>query len=175
MLVHDKFHVVRYLTDAIDQTRRREARAEPILLKKARYAVLKRLDKMTEKQREKFDKINDANIRTAKAWRMRENFLELYECNSKEEATAFFNRWYENVVHSNIIHMKKAAKTLKKHLDGITNQIGTQISNARAEQNNNKIARLQRAAYGYRNVQNLRTAILFFNGQLDLHIKFSHD
>ena len=174
MLVHDKFHVVRYLTDAIDQTRRREVRSEPIL-KKSRYAVLKRLDKMTEKQREKFNKINDANIRTAKAWRMRENFLELYESNNKEEATAFFNRWYDNVIHSNVIPMKQAAKTLKTHLDGITNQIGTKISNARAEQNNNKIARLQRVAYGYRNIQNLRTAILFFNGQLDLHIKLSHD
>ena len=167
--------MVRFLTEGIDQTRRREARKEPILLKRARYVVLKRLDKMTEKQREKFDKINDANITTAKAWRMRENFLELYECKSKEEATAFFNRWYENVIHSNIIHMKKAAKTLKRHLDGIINQIGQQISNAKAEQNNNKIARIQRVAYGYRNVQNLRTAILFFNGQLDLHIKLSHD
>jgi transposase len=172
--VHDKFHVVRYLTDAIDQTRRQEVKTEPIL-KKSRYTVLKRMDKMTEKQKEKFNKINDANILTAKAWRMRENFLELYDSNTKEEAIAFFNRWYENVIHSNIPPMKKVAKTLKRHIEGITNQIGTQISNARAEQNNNKIARLQRAAYGYRNVQNLRTAILFFNGQLDLHIKLSHD
>jgi transposase len=171
-LVHDKFHVIKYLTDGIDQTRRQEVKKEP-LLKKARYAVLKRLDTMTKKQREKFESINAANLVTSKAWKMRENFLELYECKTKEDATAFFDRWYENVIHSNIAPMKKAARTLKNHIEGITNRIGRTISNGKAEQNNNKIARLQRAAYGYRNVDNLRKGILFFNGQLDLHIKIS--
>ena len=172
-MVHDKFHVVRYLTDGIDNTRRQEVKTEP-LLKKSRYAVLKRLDTMTEKQRAKFDQINAANMQTAKAWKMRENFLELYECKTRQEAMAFFTRWYDNVIHSNIKPMKDAAKTLKNHLDGILNQIGSTISNGKAEQNNNKIARLQRIAYGYRNATNLRTAILFFNGQLNMNIKLTY-
>jgi len=29
-------------------------------------------------------------------------------------------------------------------------------------------------AYGYRNINNLRTAILFFNGNLDLNIKMTY-
>ena len=68
--------------------------------------------------------------------------------------------------------MKKAAKTIKRHLDGVVHQIGNTISNARAEQTNSKIAKLQRMAQGYSNFNNLRAAILFFNGKLDL---FSHD
>jgi len=165
--------VVRYLSDGIDKTRREEVKTAPVL-KKSRYAVLKRLDTMTANQRAKFDQINAANLLTAKAWRMRENFLELYECKTKSEAKAFFDRWYENVIHSNIAPMKQAAKTLKNHLEGIINQIGSSLSNARAEQGNNKIARLQRVAYGYRNINNLRTAILFFNGNLDLNIKMTY-
>lgn len=127
---------------------------------------------MNEKQRAKFELINQSNTRTAKAWKMRENFLELYECNSFEEAKSYFERWYLNVIHSNISPLKKAAKTIQRYLEGILHQIGNIISNARAEQTNSKIAKLQRMAQGYSNFQNFRAAILFFNGKLDL---FSHD
>ena len=73
--------------------------------------------------------------------------------------------------------MKKAAKTIKEHIDntctvyavrGIITQIGTKISNGRAEQTNSKIAKIQRVAQGFRSFDNLRTAILFFNGSLRL-------
>lgn len=130
--------------------------------------MLKRLDTMTEKQRVRFREINEANTLTAKAWKMRENFLELYESKTEQEAIIFFERWYQNVIHSNNKHMKKAAKTIKRYLSNIITQVGNQISNARAEQTNSKIAKLQRVAQGYSNFQNLRAAILFFNGKLNL-------
>ncbi len=130
--------------------------------------MLKRLDTMTEKQRAKFELINQSNTLTAKAWRMRENFLEIYLCKTVQEAESFFERWYLNVVHSNLPAMKKAAKTINRHLEGVVHQIGNDISNARAEQTNSKIAKLQRMAQGYTNFRNLRAAILFFNGKLDL-------
>lgn len=145
---------------------------EQPVLKRSKYVMLKRVHAMTEKQRAKFELINQSNTLTAKAWKMRENFLELYECKTEDEALNFFQCWYLNVIHSNIAAMKKAAKTLKRYLDGILHQIGNTISNARAEQTNSKIAKLQRVAQGYSNFNNLRAAILFFNGQLDL---LSHD
>jgi len=163
--------VVKYLTAAIDQTRKKEVREQPVL-KKSKYVMLKRLDTMTKKQRAKFDLINQSNTLTAKAWKMRENFLEIYQCQTQQEANSFFERWYLNVVHSNLPAMKKAAKTIKRHLEGVIHQIGNNISNARAEQTNSKIAKLQRMAQGYSNFNNLRAAILFFNGKLDL---LSHD
>lgn len=130
--------------------------------------MLKRLDAMTEKQRLRFEEINQANTMTAKAWTMRENFLEIYESESEDQAIVFFERWYKNVIHSNVKHLKKAAKTIRRYWPNILTQIGRQISNARAEQTNSKIAKLQRMANGYSNFANLRAAILFFNGKLDL-------
>jgi transposase len=155
------------LTKAIDETRKEEVKTEP-LLKKTRFVFLKRLDTMTEKQRIKFETENMINTKTAAAWRMRENFLALYESQTKEEAMAYFNTWYNSVIHSKNKFMKKAAKTIKNHLENIISQIGITISNGRAEQANSKIAKLQRVAQGYRNFANLRTAILFFNGNLSL-------
>ena len=167
MLVHDKFHVVKYLTDAIDKTRREEVKQETIL-KKTRYIFLKRLDTMTEKQRERFDTENIRNTKTAAAWRMRENFIAMYDCKSQQEAKIYFNCWYKSVIHSKNNHMKTAAETIKQHIDNIVTQIGTTISNGRAEQANSKIAKIQRVSQGYRNFDNLRAAILFFNGGLSL-------
>jgi len=164
-LVHDKFHVIKYLTDAIDKTRREEVKQEAIL-KKTRYIFLKRLDTMTEKQREKFETENIKNTQTAAAWRMRENFIAMYDCKTQKEAELYFNRWYKAVIHSKNDHLKAAAKTIKQHIDNIITQIGTTISNGRAEQANSKIAKIQRMAQGYRNFNNLRAAILFFNGNL---------
>ena len=171
MLVHDKFHIIKLLTNAIDETRRSEVYTQPIL-KRSRYVMLKRMDTMTEKQRARFHEINQANTHTAKAWKMRENFLELYESQTEQDAIIFFERWYQNVIHSNNKYMKKAAKTIKRYLSNIITQVGNHISNARAEQTNSKIAKLQRVAQGYSNFQNLRAAILFFNGRLNL---LSHD
>ena len=169
--MHDKFHVIKFLTDAIDETRKREVYEHPVL-KRSKYVMLKRMDTMNEKQRAKFELINQSNTLTAKAWKMRENFLELYKCTTEEEAKYFFERWYLSVIHSNIPALKKAAKTIQRYLEGILHQIGNTISNARAEQTNSKIAKLQRVAQGYSNFNNLRAAILFFNGKLDL---LSHD
>jgi len=161
-LVHDKFHVVKFLTEAIDQTRKKEVYEHPVL-KRSKYVMLKRFDTMNEKQRAKFELINQSNTLTAKAWKMRENFLELYACQTEEEALNFFQCWYINVMHSNITAMKKAAKTIKRFIDGILHQIGNNISNARAEQTNSKIAKFQHVAQGYSNFANLLAAILFFN------------
>ena len=166
-LVHDKFHVVKYLTKAIDDTRREEVKIDP-LLKHTRFMFLRRLDTMTDKQKIKFETENIINTKTASAWRMRENFLALYESKTKQEAIEYFHNWYKSVIHSNNKHMKKAAKTIKNHLENIVSQIGRTISNARAEQTNSKIAKLQRVAQGYHNFDNLRAAILFFNGSLNL-------
>ena len=128
--MHDKFHVIKFLTDAIDETRKREVYEHPVL-KRSKYVMLKRMDTMNEKQRAKFELINQSNTLTAKAWKMRENFLELYKCNTEEEAKYFFERWYLSVIHSNIPALKKAAKTSQRYLEGILHQIGNTISNAR--------------------------------------------
>ena len=123
---------------------------------------------MTDKQRLTFELENLSNTKTAAAWRMRENFIAMYECKTPEEAIGYFNAWYKSVIHTSNKHVKKAAKTIKEHIGNIVSQIGSTISNGRAEQTNSKIAKIQRVAQGYHNFNNLRAAILFFNGNLSL-------
>jgi transposase len=161
---------VKYLNKGIDDTRKKEVKTEP-LLKKAKYVMLKNSSNLTEKQKVKFMEINQANLLTSRAWKMKANFMEIFEEKSVIEASLFFDRWYENVVKSNIKPMKKVAKTLKNYKAGIINIVKYQISNGKAERLNGSIQKLNSVACGYRNVDNLRIAILFHNGKLDL---FSH-
>jgi transposase len=69
---------------------------------------------------------------------------------------------------SNIEPMKKTARTLSNFKEGIVNTIIYKITNGIAEGINSKIQKLNQIANGYRNYNNLRTAILFFNGKLNL-------
>jgi len=163
--------VVSYLNKGIDETRKKEVKKEP-LLKKAKYVMLKNSDKLTDKQRAKFMEINLANLDTAKAWKMKENFMEIFTSKTTDEASAFFDAWYKNVSKSNIEPMKKIAETLKNHKKGIVAIVKYKITNAKAERFNAAIQKLISIAHGYRNFDNLRIAILFFNGKLDLN---SHD
>jgi transposase len=169
--VHDKFHVVKYLNKGIDETRKKEVKEAPIL-KRTKYLMLKNSESLSDKERARFMEIEAMNLRTSKAWKMRENFMELFEKEREEEASAYFDRWYESVMKSNLDEMKEVAKTLKNFKEGIVKIVKYKITNGRAERFNGKIERLNIIAQGYKDFNNLRTAILFYNGKLDL---FSHN
>ncbi len=108
--------------------------------------MLKNFDKLTDKQRAKFIEINQANLLTARAWKMKENFMEIFNKETVEEASAYFDSWYENVVKSNIEPMKKVAKTLSNYKSGIINIIKYGINNTKAERFNGLIKRLNHIA-----------------------------
>jgi transposase len=104
--------------------------------------MLKNSDKLTDKQRAKFIEINQANLLTARAWKMKENFMEIFNKETVEDASAYFDSWYENVVKSNIEPMKKVAKALSNYKSGIINIIKYGINNTKAERFNGLIKRL---------------------------------
>ena len=81
---------------------------------------------------------------------------------------AAFDFWYKEVVRAGIRPMVKVAEMLKKHLDGLLAWFDSRIDNGRTEGYNSLVASLLSAARGYRNFGNLRTAILFHCGKLDM-------
>ncbi len=65
--------------------------------------------------------------------------------------------------------MKKAAKTIKKHLWGILNAIVLKVSNGPVERINNGIKNVNVHALRYRNKQRFATAMYFYLGGLDMY------
>ena len=65
--------------------------------------------------------------------------------------------------------MKDVARMMKINLEKIMNYFVHRIANARAEGINSKIALIEKMAYGFRNKENLKTAIYFRCGNLQLY------
>lgn len=166
-VVHDRFHLVKYLNDAIDKVRRREVKKHEEL-RSSRYALLKNKMNLTEKQRLLFDKISDANYEVGKAWQVRENFKELFS-SDKISGLHLYMQWAANSIRRNIKEVSKVVETFNKHIIGVVNALIMNNNNAMAERLNGKIQELKTVGRGYRTFKNFRSAILFFNGGLDLY------
>ena len=166
-IIHDKFHLIKYLNEAIDKVRRREVK-EHAELKHSRSALLKNEENLTEKQHLKFEMIRAANYEVSRAWEARENFKELFKNVSLEASEAIFWEWSEAVKESGIKEVIKVGETFASHLRGVLNAMTSSLSNAMAERLNGKIQLLKSIGRGYRKFENFRSAVLFFYGKLSL-------
>ena len=166
-IVHDRFHLIKYLNDAIDKVRRREVKQHQEL-KHSRYTLLKNPENMTEKQRIHFEAIADANYEVSKAWQVRENFKDLFS-SGKLFAWLLFNRWTADATRRKIKEIDKVVKLFNNHVSGVVNALLNNFTNAMAERLNGKIQELKTIGRGYRTFTNFRSAILFFHGGLDLY------
>lgn len=168
-IVHDRFHLVKYLNDGIDKVRRREVKTNEEL-KDSRYALLKNEINLTEKQRIKFEAIRNANYEVSRAWQVRENFKDLFNKEeNKENAFRLFMRWIKSAKDFKIREITKVAEMFKNHFWGILNALITTFNNAMAERLNGKIQEIKTVGRGYRTFINFRSAILFFHGGLNLY------
>lgn len=167
-IVHDRFHLIKYLNEAIDKVRRREVKQHQDL-KNSRYALLKNPENLTERQRIHFEAIaDDANYEVSKAWQVRENFKALFS-KGKLMATLSFLQWANDATKRKIKEVDKVVEMFKNHLLGLVNALLINLTNAMAERLNGKIQELKTVARGYRTFTNFRSAILFFNGGLNLY------
>ena len=167
-LCHDKFHLVKYLNAAVDMVRRKETKTQEEL-RHSRFVWLKDLANLTEKQRLKFEAINNVNYETARAWRIKENFRDITFNQPFEDAFILFCRWCADALKSQIKAIIKVAEMFKRHTAGILNAMALNKSNAMAERLNGKIQEIKLSAKGYRSFENFRAAILFYHGKLSLY------
>ncbi len=172
-VVHDKFHIIKYLNDAVDKTRREEAgklkKVDDKTLVKTKYLFLKNPENMTAKQSTRFKQIQELNLITSQAWTAKENFKEFFESETINDAKFFFAEWYHDIKDRSLTHMIKVGKMLIAHSEGLLNYIEHQITNSIAEWLNGKIQEIKTVARGFGKFDNFRIAILFFLGKLDLY------
>lgn len=172
-IVHDRFHVMKLATEAVDKIRRGEHRklkqADDNRLANTRYLWIKSQENLTEKQRGLFDEVYKQQLETGKAWAYKEMLRDLWLHDQAVDATAFFKDWYRRVVHTKLTPLKKVASTIQERLANVVSYCTHGITNAVAEGINSKIMAVKRRVGGYRNSENFKTAIYFFCGGLDLY------
>jgi transposase len=167
-IVHDRFHLVQYLNKAVDLVRRREVKTYE-KLKNSRYALLKNRFNLTMKQHFKFEDVLNLNTKVSLAWRLKESFKSLFNSPSYYEAHSRFVDWLSFCNWEKIPEISKVAKMFANHVVGVCNALVENLSNAMAERLNGKIQEIKTIGRGYRSFLNFRSAILFFNGGLNLY------
>jgi transposase len=172
-IVHDRFHVMKLATEAVDKVRRGEHRklsAEgDTRLSRSRYLGLTGQENLTDAQRERCEAVYSQELETGKAWAYKEMRRDLWGHDTASSATVFFKNWYKRVIHSKLTPMKKVAKTIRDRLANVVSYCTHGITNAVAEGMNSKIMSIKRRVGGYRNRESFKTAICFYCGGLDIY------
>jgi transposase len=171
-IVHDRFHVSKHLNEAVDQVRRQEHK----ILKKqgderltgSKQWWLYNPENLHDDQWLKFEPLKDQELKTSRAWAIKEQFRWFWEYRYAGNAKKFFARWYGWAARSRLPAIVKVAKTLRRHLPNLLTYFRHRITNAMSEGFNSKIQALKSAARGFRAFDNFRTRILFHCGKLDL-------
>jgi transposase len=108
-------------------------------------------------------------LKTARAWAIKEHARSLWDYVSPAWAKKAWKKWIGWALRSRLEPIKKVARMVRTHLQGILNAVVLGATNATAESLNAKIQHVKRMACGFRNRERFRNAIYFHLGSLDLY------
>lgn len=171
-IVFDRYHISSHLSDAVDKVRRQEAKqlraGGDERLTSTRYLWLTSPENLSEKRSGELAKLCHQQLKTARAWAIKETFVEFWLHWGPLSAEAFFTEWYGWAIRSRLAPVKKVARMIKSHLPNLLTYFKHWITNAVSEGLNSKIQNLKSAARGFKRFENYRVRILFFCGGLEL-------
>jgi transposase len=171
--VLDRFHIMQKFGKALDEIRAEEAKQlerdgyEPVL-KRSRWCLLKRPENRTDKETVKLSEILKYNLRSVRAYLLREEFQRLWEYTSPAWAGKFLDEWTSRVMRSRLEPMKKIARTIRTHRPLILNWFRArgEVSAGAVEGLNNKLKLVTRRSYGFRTPEVAKMALLHNLGDL---------
>ena len=127
----DRFHIVAKMNKALDEVRAGESRRMAAegrvpLLRKSRWLLLKREENLKTEQRFRLRDLLRYNLKTVRAYLLKEAFQQLWDYNSPAWARKFLDDWCRQVMRSRIEPMKKIARSLRQHRELILNYFRAQ-------------------------------------------------
>jgi transposase len=167
-ITFDKFHAVKIINDAVNEVRRAE-RSVHKQLAGTRYIWLRNPANLSDRQRATLESLPLRYLKTARAYQIRLAFQEFYQQPSPE-AVAFLKRWYFWATHSRLPPIIDAARTVKRHWQGILRWFDSRIANGLIEGINSLVQAAKAKARGYRSIRNLTAIIYLLAGKLDLNL-----
>jgi transposase len=168
----DRFHVVRYLQQAVDEVRRALVRKlsgpDKPVIKGLRFVLLKNPSNHTAKDKQALSALVRSNNALSRAWYLKEDFQKFWGYLSTHWAKTHLKKWLWWASHSRLEPFKKLATMLRRHLDGILAWTTLRISNGALEGMNNKVKLVSHRSYGFRNDDRYIEAIYHNCGKLPL-------
>lgn len=169
----DRFHISQKLGEAIDKVRASETRSLvakglEVVLKHSRWALLKNPENLTDIQQIKLKDLLSFNLKTIRAYLLKEQFKLFWEYTSATWAGKFLDEWCTQVMRSKLEPMKKVAKTIRSHRQLLLNWFEAKnvISLGAVEGQNNKAKVVIRKSYGFKTAEMLKMALYHKLGKL---------
>jgi len=160
---------------ALDKVRAEEARrlkraGQDPVLSKSRWCFLKRKENLTQAQGVKLSELLTMNLRTVKAYLLKEDFQRFWDYSYPAWAANFLHRWCFRAMRSKIEPIKKVARMLRRHEPLILNwfRAHKQFNNGIVEGLNLKWNLTVRKAFGFRTLDALQVASFHQLGDLPL-------
>lgn len=169
----DRFHIASHLNKAIDEVRASETKSlkktgDEVVLKNSRWCFLKRPENLTDKQGIKLKDLLRCNLKTIRAYLLKEEFQFFWSYIYPGAAEKFMDAWCKKVMRSRLEPMKKIARMLRSHRALILNwfEVKGQLSLGAVEGLNNKLKASIRKSYGFRTPEALKIMLYHKLGKL---------
>jgi transposase len=107
------------------------------------------------------------HLKTTRAYRLRLAFQDMYDAPSLDWGELIFDRWYGWAIRSRLEPMKKAARTLKQHREGVLRWFDSQIANGLIEGINSLVQAAKAKARGYRSLRSLMAITYLIAGKAE--------
>jgi transposase len=165
-IVFDKFHVLRHLSNALDEVRRSEYKRvnekERRFIKGQRYTLLSHKANLDIEGRRALRMLLKANKRLHKAYLLKESFGQLWDYNNPVWARKFFENWKSQLRWQRLKPFEKFAALIERHWAGIISYCHPEnkVSLGFMEGLNNKIRVIQRRAYGIKDQEYLMLKVI---------------
>ena len=161
--VLDRFHVVRWFTDALTLVRRELQRRQPAGVKpafdpglfRARFLLLKRGDTLNDGEQARLDALFNTHPKLKTAWDALQELHGLYLADDRDGALQALDRFTDLYATGNLPEFHSIVDTVITWSDQILNWHDTgRPSNGRIEGTNNLLQVLRRVAHGFTNPDN---------------------
>lgn len=163
-IVIDKFHVVRYVTWALENVRKRVQKdmhpERRKYFKRSRKLLLTHFNTLKPENKDSLTVMLSMSSDLATAYYLKELFYDFISSENSEEAKQKLKKFILSAQASNLDEFKATLTMLANWGKYILNAFDCPYSNGFTEGCNNKIKVIKRNAYGYRNFKNFRNRIL---------------
>ena len=137
----------------------------------SKYTLGKNRENLTMKELEYIDKIKELYPNIYQCYLAKETFSEILRMNDVEAAKIALQEWIGSVFLMDNDAMKYAAMKISSRFNQVINTIKYRVSNSKVESFNNKIKVLVKKAYGFRNLENLKSFIYIVCSPICFKIK----
>lgn len=153
-IVFDRFHIMKHVNEAVDETRRqeffRQKGLKRAVVRGKRWLFLTRWSHLDRAKQGQLNQVFALNRRLFKAYFLKEQIERLWSYTYVGAARRFFQHWVRSLRWQRLPAFKKLAASLDRHLDGILNYCRHKVPFGVVEAINANIRAMIRRGRGYR-------------------------